>query len=58
MSAQAVFKQMRNHFLKTGEIMQGAEFTRKIAMRYDVDSVIDGLLMFNRYLDEQRKEVG
>lgn len=36
MSAQAVFKQMRNHFLKTGEIMQESINLRLILSRSGV----------------------
>ncbi|GER73401.1 hypothetical protein [Weizmannia acidilactici] len=51
MSGQAVFEQMKAYYLK--EI-----YKREIVSKYDVDSVIYGLLMFNQYLDDHRKEVG
>ncbi|MEK6459175.1 hypothetical protein AABM27_01575 [Heyndrickxia faecalis] len=52
MSAQAVFKRMKDYYLKTGNIMQGMEFKQEILSNFKPDDVIEGLHIFNRFLDE------
>ncbi|WP_025727741.1 hypothetical protein [Heyndrickxia ginsengihumi] len=54
MNAQRVYQLMKEYHSKTGKVMQGPEFEKQILSNFDSDSVIDGLLLFNKFLDESR----
>lgn len=53
MSAQAVFDKMKSFYLVTGKVMQQEEFITNIAKLYKTEHIIDGLMVFNHYLDER-----
>ncbi|MED0665740.1 hypothetical protein P4T04_05330 [Bacillus badius] len=53
---ETVFGRMRFYHEATGRVMQGPIFIREIAMKFTQDEVIEGLLLFNEYLDEKRKD--
>ncbi|MED4885042.1 hypothetical protein [Bacillus smithii] len=57
MSGYQVFEKMRSHYLKTGQVMQNELFVKEIALKFDARDVIDGLMLFDKYLDKQRKDV-
>lgn len=54
MSADQVFHQMKFYHQETGRILSGGKFLLDIANKYPKDAVIEGLMLFNDYLDEQR----
>ncbi|MEH7122086.1 hypothetical protein V7127_02455 [Bacillus sp. JJ1773] len=56
MSAQIVFENMKSYYLATGQVMQNEEFVQRIASKFDTDKIIDGLMVFNKYLDDQRRQ--
>jgi hypothetical protein len=53
-SAQVVFEKMKRHYLSTGNIMKGQQFICDIATKFRVEDVIEGIMHFNQFLDEQR----
>ncbi|REK58993.1 MAG: hypothetical protein C6P36_02850 [Geobacillus sp.] len=55
MSAQEVFEKMKRHYLATGNIMKGQQFICDIATKFYVEDVIEGIMHFNQFLDEQRE---
>ncbi|WP_191991730.1 hypothetical protein [Bacillus aerolatus] len=57
MSENKVFHHMKMYYRATGRVMQGPIFIREVAMRFSKDEVVEGILLFNEYLDEQRKGV-
>lgn len=55
MSAEKVFRRMLDHYVVTGEVMKDVTFIKEIVLRFETAAIIDGLLQFNQYLDEERK---
>ncbi|TCJ04876.1 hypothetical protein [Cytobacillus praedii] len=53
MSAQAVFDKMKSFYLATGKVMQQEEFISNIGKLYKTEQIIEGLMVFNHYLDER-----
>lgn len=54
MSSRLVFDKMRIHYLATGEVMKEDKFVTEIVNKFPGRDVIDGLFMFNSFLDKQR----
>ncbi len=57
MNAQEVFRKMKVYHDLTGQVMTGGRFVLNIASRYPQKDVVEGLLLFDKYLDECRREV-
>lgn len=55
MDVQNVFDKMLDHYQQTGSVMQNDLFVKEIADQFETGEIIDGILQFNQYLDEQRK---
>lgn len=56
MSSQIVFKKLHSHYQATGKIMQKEQFVEEIARQFPQKDVIEGLMVFNNFLDESRKK--
>ncbi|WP_181444517.1 hypothetical protein [Bacillus sp. 03113] len=57
MSARSVYEKMKSHYLATGEVMRNELFVSQIASKFKTEHVIEGLMIFNQFLDEKRKGV-
>lgn len=57
MSAEKVYKEMMAYYRITGRVMEQNVFVSYIAKKFETKDIIDGLIMFNDFLDEQRVEV-
>ncbi|WP_157843201.1 hypothetical protein [Bacillus sp. FJAT-42315] len=57
MDAYEVLHQMRAYYIKTGKVMQGQVFMREIALKFKEEDAVAGLLLFNDYLDQERKAI-
>lgn len=55
MSSRIVFDKMRTYFIATGEVMKEDQFVTEIVNKFPGRDVIDGLFMFNSFLDKQRE---
>lgn len=58
MSAEQVLEKMISHYQNTGRVMQKNTFIDSIGSKYNENDIIEGLLMFNDYLDERREKEG
>lgn len=58
MSAEQVLKTMVSYYQTTGRVMKEQVFVSSIGTKYDRQDIIQGLLMFDDYLDEQREKEG
>ncbi len=56
MSAQEVFRKMKVYHDLTGQVMTGGRFVLNIASRYPQEQVVEGILLFDKYLDERRRK--
>lgn len=56
MSANDVFNKMKSYHQVTGKVMTGGRFILEVINKFDKNSVIKGLMLFDKYLDEQRKD--
>jgi len=56
MNENEVFVRMKFYHEATGRVMWGATFIREITLKFSKDEAIEGLLLFNDYLDQQRKD--
>jgi hypothetical protein len=54
MSSRIVFDKMRTHYFATGEVMREEQFVTEIANKFPKRDVIDGLIIFDSFLDKQR----
>lgn len=57
MSAEQVFEKLRIHFLSTGKVMREEKFKNEVVNKHKTNDVIEGLMIFNSFLDNQRKDV-
>ncbi len=57
MSKQEVFRKMKVYHDLTGQVMTGGRFVLNIVSRYTQKDVVEGLLLFDKYLDECRGKV-
>lgn len=53
--SQEVFRKMKTYHKQTGKVLSGGKFVIEIVNKYPSEDVVDGLLLFNQYLDELRK---
>lgn len=56
MSAEQVYEEMMAYYRITGRVMEQNVFVSYIAKKFETKDIIDGLIMFNDFLDEQRVE--
>lgn len=54
MISNEVFNRLQEHFKETGEIMEEVQFKREITKKFPKEEVICGILMFDKFLDENR----
>lgn len=55
MSGMNVFERLQDYYHKTEKIMQENVFQKEIATKHSQQEIVEGILMFDRYLDEQRE---
>jgi hypothetical protein len=55
MDVQDVFEKMKSYYQNTNQIMQGNIFVKEIVTKHDTQDVIDGMMLFNQFLDNQRE---
>lgn len=58
MSAEQVYEEMMAYYRITGRVMGQNVFVSYIAKKFETKDIIDGLIMFNDYLDERREKEG
>ncbi|WP_338749358.1 hypothetical protein [Bacillus sp. FJAT-52991] len=57
MDMYEVLHRMKAYYVKTGKVMQGELFVREVALQFKEDDVVEGVLLFNDYLDKERKAI-
>lgn len=55
MSAEDVFNKMKSYHQQTGRVLSGGRFILEIVNKHDQRHVVEGLMLFNDYLDESRE---
>lgn len=58
MSAEQVYEEMMAYYRITGRVMEQNVFVSYIAKKFETKDIIDGLIMFNDYLDDRREKEG